>query len=305
MRVFVAGATGVVGKRAVTLLVRAGHEVSAAARTAEKAAELHGAGARPVTVDLFDAASVGVAVAGHDAVCNLTTHIPPMSRAALPGAWTENTRIRREVSRNLVDAAMRAGAGRFVQESVSFLYADHGDHWITEEEPLDLPAFARAVEDAEAAVGRFAAAGGAGVALRFGLFYGPDGHMTAGTIALVRRGLAPFVGPRRYVSSIATDDAASAVAAALELPAGAYNVVDDDPVTHAEYVASLAGALGIRPPRVLPGGFAVALGRAGPLSRSQRVANRRLRDASGWTPRWPSVREGWPGVLGSRPVISG
>jgi nucleoside-diphosphate-sugar epimerase len=121
--------------------------------------------------------------------------------------------------------------------------------------------------------------------------------MTAGTIALVRRGLAPFVGPRRYVSSIATDDAASAVAAALDLPAGVYNVVDDDPVTHAEYVASLAGALGVRPPRVLPGGFALALGRAGPLSRSQRVSNRHLRDASGWTPRWPSVREGWPGVL--------
>ena len=116
MKVFVSGATGVVGRPAVRLLVAAGHSVTAAARGPEKAALLSSLGATPVIVDLFDPAAVRAAVAGHDAVVNLATHIPATSRAAMPGAWAENDRIRREVSRNLVDAALATGATRYVQK---------------------------------------------------------------------------------------------------------------------------------------------------------------------------------------------
>src|SRR5437588_3795696 len=106
MKVFVAGATGVLGRRAVARLVEAGHDVTAVARGPEKAALVRGLGATPVEVDLFDADAVAAAVVGHDVVCNLATSIPPIRKAAMPSAWATNDRIRREASRNLVDGAM-------------------------------------------------------------------------------------------------------------------------------------------------------------------------------------------------------
>ena len=139
-KIFVAGATGVLGRRAVKQLVEAGHDVTGVARTPEKAELVRSLGATPVTVDLFDAGAVKEAVAGHDVVMNLATHIPPLSKAPLPGAWNENNRIRSEASRNLVDAALAAGAARYIQEAIAFMYPDSGDAWIDEDKPLDVPA---------------------------------------------------------------------------------------------------------------------------------------------------------------------
>ena len=110
MRVFVAGATGVIGRRAVSALVAAGHDVTAVVRTPAKAELVRSLGATPVEVSIFDPAALRGAVAGHDAVCNLATHIPPLTRAAEPRSWDENNRIRTDGSRNLVDAALAAGA---------------------------------------------------------------------------------------------------------------------------------------------------------------------------------------------------
>src|ERR1700704_1280423 len=126
MRVFVAGATGVIGRRAVSRLVAAGHEVTGVSRSPEKDALLESLGARPVRVDLFDADALRVAVAGHDAVVNVTTKIPPIAQMTRASAWDENERIRRVASGNLVDAAIAAGASVFVQESLAFMYGDHG-----------------------------------------------------------------------------------------------------------------------------------------------------------------------------------
>src|SRR5690349_14191081 len=130
MRVFVAGSTGVIGRRAVAALVAAGHEVTALVRSPEKAALARSLGATPVEGSLFDRDALRAAAAGHDAVCNLATHIPPLSRAADPRAWKENTRIRSEGSNNLVDAALAVGASCYVQESIAFLYGDHRDDWV-------------------------------------------------------------------------------------------------------------------------------------------------------------------------------
>ena len=150
MKVFVAGGTGVVGRRAVPLLVQAGHEVTAVARTAEKAAALQKAGARPAAVDLFDADGVRCAVAGHDAVVNLATHIPrSFTRMLLPGAWRENDRIRRQASAILADAAMAGGASRFIQESFAPMYPDCGDEWIDEAVPPRPVRYNRSTLDAE------------------------------------------------------------------------------------------------------------------------------------------------------------
>lgn len=299
MKVFVAGATGVLGKRAVALLVGEGHEVRAVARTPEKAELVRRLGATPVTVDLFDRDAVNDAVAGHDVVCNLATHIPPMAKAGSPGAWAENDRIRREVSRNLVDAALAAGASRYIQESITFPYEDQGDRWIDEDSPFEATGYVSSVGEAEANARRFTEAGGTGVVLRFAAFYGPDSHTTRDQVRLARNGVAAVLGHAgAYQSSISTDDAATAVVAALRAPAGVYNVADDEPLTKRAYADVLAAAVGA-PRAVLPPTLVqkVAGGKVAPLMRSQRISNRRFREATGWAPADRSAREGVPPAI--------
>src|SRR5919199_2729786 len=101
MRIFLTGATGVIGKRVVPQLIAVGHEVTAVGRTPEKRASLTRQGANAVEVDLFDRAALRSVIAGHEAVINLATSIPPSSRTLLPGAWRENDRIRRVASHNI------------------------------------------------------------------------------------------------------------------------------------------------------------------------------------------------------------
>ena len=298
MRIFVAGATGVLGRRAVAQLAEAGHQVTGVARTTEKADLLRSLGVTPAAVDLFDAAAVKGAVDGHEVVANLATHIPNLSKAALPGAWSENDRIRGEASRNLVDAALATGAGRYIQESIAFLYEDGGPAWLDEDAPLDVPALGRSVLDAEAEARRFAAEGGVGVVLRFGQFYAPEAAHTIAMARMVKRRVAPAVGDADgYVTSINADDAGSAVVAALQAPAGVFNVTDDDPVTRKIYGEVVATAFGKKPPRMIPKLVVKAGGsKANYLMRSHRVSNRRFKEATGWAPTYPSVREGWPVV---------
>jgi len=299
LKIFVAGATGVLGRRVVARLVAAGHEVTGVARTPEKAAGLRSGGATPAMIDLFDAATVKDAVVGHDVVVNLATHIPPTSRAALPGAWSENDRIRTEGARNLVDAALAAGAGRYIQESIAFIYGDGGDSWLDEDAPLVPAAYVRSVLDAEANATRFSASGGAGVVLRFGLFHGPDSGTSREAVSLARRGIAATLGAAEaYEAIITIDDAAAAVVAALNAPAGVYNVVDDQPLTRREYADALAAAVG-RTSLRLPPRFATKLGgsKVALLGRSQRVSNRRFVEATRWRPSFASAREAWPMIV--------
>lgn len=300
MKIFVAGATGELGKHVVPLLVVAGHEVSAVARTPEKAKTLERAGARPVQVDLFDAGAVRAAVAGHEAVVNVATHIPPASRMALRWAWKENDRLRREASKHLVEAALVAGAARFVQESFAPTYPDCGDGWIDETVPGRPAPYSRSTVDAEEAAHYFTrSSGGTGVVLRFGYFYGVEAGFTRDTINAVRKGRAPAFGRGEgFISSIALGDAATAVLTALALPAGTYNVVDDEPLRRRAFFDALAGALGVPPPKFFPAWPVRLLGPiAEQLMRSQRISNRKLHEASDWTPKYPSAREGWPAVV--------
>jgi nucleoside-diphosphate-sugar epimerase len=118
-------------------------------------------------------------------------------------------------------------------------------------------------------------------------------------IRLLRKGWALLPGsPRKYISSVSHDDAAAAVVAALKARAGAYNVVEDEPVRHEVYAGSLASLLGFRPPRFPPAWATPLFGAPGAmLARSLRVSNRKLRVETGWAPRYPSVREGWVATL--------
>jgi nucleoside-diphosphate-sugar epimerase len=288
MRIFITGATGVIGRRLVPLLRGSGHEVTAAARS----------------LDLFDGRTVLHAIDGHDTVVNLATHIPAPSRMILPWAWRQNDRLRRVASATLVEASIAAGVSRFVQESFAPIYENYGDSWIDERMPRRPVSYNRTVIDAEESAGRFSRSGGAGVVLRFGSFYGPDALQTSELITQVRKGWALLPGPpSSYISSLSHDDAASAVAAALALPAGVYNAVDDEPVTHRVFVDSLAAALGVASPKLPPAWLTPVFGSLGEmLSRSLRVSNRKLRSASGWAPQNASVREAWAMVVrGDRP----
>ena len=295
MRILVTGATGVVGRRLVPALIRNGHVVTAAGRSPARCDRLRAAGASVIALDLFDPAAVSQAVAGHDSVISLATHIPATTmRMFLPGAWRENDRLRRVASGILADAARAAGARRYVQESFAPVYQDGGGEWITETSPVRPARYNATVLNAERSAARFTAEGGIGIALRFGGFYGPDSGFFHEMLGTAARGWMPLPGaPDAFFSSVSHDDAATAVLAALELAPGIYNVVDDEPLTRrelSEILATLVGRPGLRP---MPKWLTALSGSLGELmSRSLRISNRKLRDASAWRPAWSSAREG-------------
>jgi nucleoside-diphosphate-sugar epimerase len=294
VRIFVTGATGVIGRRAVPMLTAAGHRVTAAGRNPARLAALEMSGARTVTLNLFDREAVRRTVRDHDVVVNLATHIPSTMRIMFPGAFRENDRVRREGSANLVDAALEAGVARYIQESFAPIYDDGGDRWLDESSPLRPVPYNRTVLDAERSAERFRECGGAGVVLRFALFYGPDCRAMLDTLPMLRRGIAPLPGRGdAYISAVSHDDAARAVITALEIPPGTYNVTDDEPLVRADYFAAFADAFGLPHPKPMPSWLPKLMGSLGELlGRSQRMSNAKLR-ACGWEPRYPNVYEGF------------
>lgn len=294
-RVFVTGATGVIGRLVVPQLVAAGHEVTGVARNPDKLRRLEEAGAHAVELDLFDAAQVRKAVSGADVIVNLATAVPRGMRMFLRSGWRGMDRIRREVSVNLVGAALAgATAQRMIQESFAPIYADRGDGWIDETAPLAPARYNRSVLDAEAAADRFTQAGRTGVVLRFGFFYGPGDTPTRQIVDSVRKGWFPLVGrPDAYTSWVRHEDAASAVVAALRLQAGVYNVVEDEPPTRRELAAGLAQVLGVKPPRLLPAWLTPLAGTVGgTMARSLRISNAKLKNTGRWAPRYRTMVDG-------------
>jgi len=243
-------------------------------------------------------------IAGHDAVINLATHIPSSAvKIMIRWAWRTNDRIRREASAAIATAAIAEGVGRMIQESFALIYPDRGDAWIDESMPVAPTSYNRSVLDAERSARRFMESGGAGVVLRFGGLYGPDA-LLAEMLEMMRRGMSPVPGdPGAFLSSLSQDDAATAVVAALGVPAGTYNAVEDEPMRRGDWTRSLATAAGFPVPRPIPawmtaiGGSMLRL-----MSRSERVSNRRFRDASGWAPKYPKASDAWGDVLRSLSV---
>jgi nucleoside-diphosphate-sugar epimerase len=298
MRLFLSGATGVIGRRLLPRLIAEGHQVTAIGRTPEKRAALERLGVTATAAGLFDPAGLGEAVRGHQAVINLATRIPPSSRAFLPWAWRENDRIRSLGSRNLVDAALAGGAERFIQESFAPIYPDCGDEWIDEDTPVRPTRYNRTAVDAESATARFSSTGRTGIVLRFAYFYGSDSGYARDTLRMIRKGWAPGFGkPEGFISSVSQDDAAEAVLAALRGSPGVYNVTDDEPLRRRVFFDVIADLLGVPPPRLPPDWMTRLAGSIGEtLGRSQRISNRKLRSC-GWKPKFPSGREGWRAVV--------
>jgi len=296
--IFITGATGVLGRATVPLLINAGYTVRGLARSQANEGALRQLGADPVRADLVDTGGIRPAVEGCEAILHLATRIPPMARLGRRSAWEENDRIRREGTRILVNAAREAGVRTVVYPSVILVYPDSGDRWVDATTTgAETAPILESTLDAEAQIARFTESGGRGIVLRMGLFYGPESTQTQGHLSMARRGISLIPGsPEGYMSSIWIQDAAEAVVAAMAaLPAGVYDVVDDEPQCRGEVVEILARSLGRRSLRAVPPLVfrLTAPAVASHLMRSQRVSNRRFKEATGWAPRVSSAAVGW------------
>ena len=192
---------------------------TALARSPEKAALLGNEGAVPIEVSIFDRTGLAQAFKGHEAVVNVASAIPATSKFMSSSAWAANDRLRTRGFSRGRGCGDRGGVPHLVQESVCMLYRDGGDAWIDEDGPTDDYPMAQGNHAAEASAARFSAAGGCGVVLRLGWFYGPGAAHSEEFLALARRRICMMMGPPDgYVSSIHVADGAAAVVAALEVP---------------------------------------------------------------------------------------
>ena len=284
--IVITGSTGVIGQRAVRELLAAGHDVKGvdALRARPRAArEPRRERRRGRRVRRRRPCAVRSTERGP--VVNVLTHIPSADRMADPSAWQENDRIRTEASATIARAARAAGVRRLVQESIAFVYADGGDAWLDEDAPVAGGGVTTTALTAERNAHELF--DGETVVLRFGLFTGADSGSTLAALEAARGGASIAVGPPgAYRPTLALDDAAAAIVAALRAPAGTYNVADADPPTNAEIDAALAAAAGVAALRP-------QTPQDGPMARSQRVSSRRLRDATGWAPHMRAGTEIW------------
>jgi nucleoside-diphosphate-sugar epimerase len=320
MKVFVAGATGVLGRVLVPQLVAQGHEVVGMTRSASKQDLVRSLGARPVVADALDPDAVAQAVASAEPeviVHELTALSGPMSirDARHPerfrGAIMTN-RLRMEGTDHLLAAGRAVGARRFVAQSFgAFRWARTGRPVLTEADPLDPnpPASLRTVVEGllylERAVTSIEWA--EGLVLRYGGFYGPGTSISLAADAVmaapIRKRRFPIVGDGGGVfSQIHIDDAAAATAIAVEHgQPGIYNIVDDEPAPVREWLPVLASALDAKPPRRIPRWLGrLAAGEAATLTMTEvkGASNAKAKRELGWQPRYPSWRQGFVQGLG-------
>lgn len=312
MRIFLAGATGVAGRRLVPQLRSAGHQVSAITRRPERVDALRAMGAQPLVCDVFDADRLRELVtdARPDVVIQHLTDLPAkFNPRKIKAAYARNDRVRGVGSANLVAAAEAAGVQRFVAQNVSFMYAPAGPAIVDEQAPLatsapdPFGATVRLHEEMERRIVDNATF--AGLVLRFGFWYGPGTSFArdGSTAREVLRRRYPVVGDGAGVFSfIHVDDVISATIASLDRGvAGLYNVCDDDPAPLKEWLPVYATALGAPPPRRVPAWLARLLVGGMLVTQATQMrgaSNAKFKRELDWKPRYSSWREGFLADLG-------
>ncbi len=307
MRVFVAGATGAIGKQLVPRLVEAGHEVHGMTRSESKQAMLHELGAVPVVADALDPDQVAAAVARArpDTIVHQLTAIGELlDMRHFDRDFALTNRLRTEGTDHLLSAGQAVGVRRFVAQSYFATYARTGGRVKSEEDPFD-PSPAPEMRETVAAIRHLEQAVlGArwteGIVLRYGGFYGPGTSLAPGAqqVELVRKRKFPVVGGGRGVwSFVHVADAADATVAAVERGGrGVYNVVDDEPAPVAEWLPALTQELGAKRPMRVPG-FVGRLfaGEAGVVMMTELrgASNAKAKRELGWSPAHPSWRQGF------------
>jgi nucleoside-diphosphate-sugar epimerase len=315
MRVFVAGATGALGKQLVPQLVAAGHEVTGMTRSASKQDLIRSLGAKPVVADALDPDQVArvVAEAEPEAIIHQLTAISAdMSPRNLDRGFAQTNRLRTEGTDHLLAAAKAVGAKRFLAQSFAgWPFARVGGPVKTEEDPLD-EAPPKQVRETSAAIRYLErTVTGAewieGIALRYGGFYGPGTSISrepgAQQSEMVRKRRFPVVGGGTGVTSfIQIEDAAAATVAALNRGhPGVYNIADDEPAPVSEWLPELADALGAKPPRRVPRWLGrLVAGEAGVIMMTEMrgASNAKAKRELGWELRYPSWRQGFREGLG-------
>lgn len=308
MRVFIAGATGTIGRPVVRRLIEAGHDVIGLTRTAAGAALLESLGARGVIGDALDGAALErlVVAARPTHVLHLLTAIPPHGPVRARDLALTN-RLRTEGMENLLRASVAAGAKRILAESFSLVYgvADLGRQPLPEESLMqtshrdpELQAAVDALRSLESQLARAAAQGKIEtVALRYGMIYGPGVPSTTGMMdGLARRRVPTIRRADGLVSFVHIDDATSATLLALERgrSGAVYNIGDDRPASFGEFLAAMAEVTGAPPPRSVPrllARFAAPL-IADLAAASVPMSNEKAKGELLWTPRYRSPREG-------------
>ena len=307
MRVFVAGATGAIGKQLVPRLVAAGHEVHGMTRSASKKAMLDELGAVPVVADALDPDQVAeaVATAKPDVIVHELTAIGALDMRHFDRDFAATNRLRTEGTDHLLSAGQAVGVRRFVAQSAVYgFYARTGSAVKSENDPLD-PSPPRETRAAMAAIRHLEQATldarwTEGIVLRYGAFYGPDTSLAPGEpqFELIRKRKFPLVGDGGGVwSFIHIADAAEATVAAVENGSrGIYNIVDDDPAPVAEWLPALAEELGakkpMRVPRFVGRLFAGEVG-AVFMTEIRGASNAKAKRELAWRPAHPTWRKGF------------
>ena len=307
MRVFVAGASGALGRRLISALAAGGHLVFGMTRTPAKARSIAESGAQPVVGDALDAAGVERALVEcrpETVVHQLTALAGANDLSRFDRTFAGSNRLRTEGLDILLEAARRSGARRFVAQSFcGWPYGRVGGPVKSEDDPLD-PAPRRGQTETFAAIRHVETAMAdlrdlKGVALRYGAFYGPDtGLFEPDMIRQLKRRAVPLIGGGGgWWSLLHIDDAASATVAAIEGDApGVFNVVDDEPAQVREWLPALAAAVGAKPPRRLPAWIARLL--AGDalvamMTEARSGSNAKIKREFSWAPAIPSWRQGF------------
>jgi 2-alkyl-3-oxoalkanoate reductase len=320
MKVFVAGATGVLGRALVPQLVARGHEVVGMTRRASKHDLVLSLGARPVVADALDPDAVAQAVtsaAPEVIVHQLTALSGPMSirdarHLERSFAFTMTNRLRTEGTDHLLAAGRAVGARRFVAQSfAAWRWARAGGPVQTEADPLDPnpPAALRTVQAGFLYLERAVTTieWGEGLVLRYGGFYGPGTSISKAPDAVmaapIRKRRFPIVGDGGgVISHVHIDDAAAATVAAVERgQPGIYNVVDDEPAPVWEWLPALASALDAKPPRRVPrwlGRLAAGEVATVMMTDVRGASNEKAKRELGWKPRYASWRQGFAQGLG-------
>ncbi|MGA9371527.1 MAG: NAD(P)-dependent oxidoreductase [Solirubrobacterales bacterium] len=308
MKVFVAGATGAVGRRLVPLLVNSGHEVVGTTRSAEKADAVREMGAEPAVADGLDAAAVRQAVerAEPEAIIHQMTALTGVkSFRNFDKEFAGANELRTKGTDNLLEAARAVGTKRFIAQSYgNWNYERTGSEPKSEEDPLDPNPPKNQTRSLEAIRYVESTVTGAddveGIALRYGNFYGPGtGFASDGDLVeMVRKRKLPVVGDGGGVwSFIHVDDIASITVAALERGRrGIYNASDDRPAPVAEWLPGLAEAVGAKPPRHVPvwvGRLATGEVGVSMMTQISGTSNAKAKRELDWAQKYPSWREGF------------
>ena len=306
MRVFVAGATGAIGRQLVPLLVEAGHQVTGMTRSRDKVNLLRELGAEPTVADALDAEQVAdaVATARPDVIVHQLTSIGPLDMRHFDRAFALTNRLRTEGTDHLLSAGQAVGVKRFVAQSFFAAYERTGSRVKSEDEPFGTTApkemrqTVAAIKHVEDAVR--AATWTDGIVLRYGGFYGPGTSLGPGgeQTEAVRQGKFPLAGNGEGVwSFIHIADAAQATLAAVERGRpGVYNIVDDEPAPVRVWLPELASILGARRPmrvprfvgRLFAGETGVVM-----MTELRGASNAKAKRELGWTPSHPSWRQGF------------